>query len=181
MTLSAKGDTDRHCLAARFVDGPHLSVPDKAEQHLADWLADLEPVQRAAIGDLVMRFPRARIILLGIVEASPYLFDLVRADGGRALRLLECEPEEHLAQLIETARREVVAASSEAEAMQLLRRMKSEAALLIALCDIGGVWPTGSAISSRCRRLRSAISSNALRSPIPLCSASSNRLPICSI
>ena len=30
---------------------------------------------------------------------------------------------------------------SEAEAMQLLRRMKSEAALLIALCDIGGVWP----------------------------------------
>ncbi len=32
-------------------------------------------------------------------------------------------------------------ASSEAEAMQLLRRMKSEAALLIAMCDIGGVWP----------------------------------------
>ena len=25
--------------------------------------------------------------------------------------------------------------------MQQLRRMKSEAALLIALCDIGGVWP----------------------------------------
>ena len=45
MISSAKGDADRHCLAARFVDGPHLSVPDKAEQHLADWLADLEPVQ----------------------------------------------------------------------------------------------------------------------------------------
>ena len=25
--------------------------------------------------------------------------------------------------------------------MHLLRRMKAEAALLIALCDIGGVWP----------------------------------------
>ena len=25
--------------------------------------------------------------------------------------------------------------------MRLLRRMKAEAALLIALCDIGGVWP----------------------------------------
>src|SRR6185312_9427442 len=58
-----------------------------------------------------------------------------------ALRLLECEPEEHLAQLIETACGDVVGASSEAEAMQLLRRMKSEAALLIALCDIGGTWP----------------------------------------
>jgi glutamate-ammonia-ligase adenylyltransferase len=95
----------------------------------------------AAIGDLVTRFPSARTILLGIAEASPYLFDLVRADGGRALRLLECEPEEHLTQLIETACREMITASSEAEAMRLLRRMKSEAALLIALCDIGGVWP----------------------------------------
>ena len=52
MNSSAKGDADRHCLAARFVDGPHLSVPDKAEQRLADWLADLEPEQAAAIGDL---------------------------------------------------------------------------------------------------------------------------------
>ncbi len=141
MISSAKGDADRHCLAARFVDGPHVSVPDKAERHLADWLADLEPVQRAAISDLVTQFPRARTILLGIAEASPYLFDLVRADGRRTIRLLECEPEKHLARLIETTRREVVAASSEAEAMQLLRGMKSEAALLIALCDIGGAWP----------------------------------------
>src|SRR6202453_4845220 len=141
MISSAKGDADRHCLAARFVDGPHVSVPDRAEHHLADWLTDLEPALAAAIHDLLTRFPRARTILLGIAEASPYLFDLLRADGGRALRLLECEPEEHLAQLIEAACREVVAASSEAEAMRPLRRMKSEAALLIALCDIGGVWP----------------------------------------
>ena len=141
MISSAKGDADRHCLAARFVDGPHVSVPDRAEQHLADWLADLEPAQTAAIHDLLTRFPRARTILLGIAEASPYLFDLVRADSGRAIRLLECGPEEHLVQLIETACREVTAASSEAEAMRVLRRMKSEAALLIALCDIGGAWP----------------------------------------
>src|ERR1700722_17645833 len=141
MISSAKGDADRHCLAARFVDGPQVSVPDKAEQHLADWLADLEPAQGAEVGDLFARFPRARTILLGIAEASPYLFDLVRADGGRAIRLLECGPEQHLAQLIEITRREVVAASSEAEAMRSLRRMKSEAALLIALCDIGGTWP----------------------------------------
>src|SRR5664279_4633021 len=141
MISSAKGGADRHCLAARFVDGPHVSVPDKAEQHLADWLADLEPMQRPAIGDLVARFPRAKTMLLGIAEASPYLFDLVRADGGRALRLLECDPERHLADLIERTRREVSAAAGEADVMQMLRRMKSEAALLIALCDIGGVWP----------------------------------------
>ena len=77
MNSSAKGDADRHCLAARFVDGPHVSAPDKAEQRLADWLADLAPEQAAAIDDLITRFPRAKTILLGIAEASPYLFDLV--------------------------------------------------------------------------------------------------------
>ena len=35
----------------------------------------------------------------------------------------------------------IAACKDEVEAMRLLRRMKSEAALLIALADIGGVWP----------------------------------------
>jgi glutamate-ammonia-ligase adenylyltransferase len=141
MNPSAAGDADRHCLAARFVDGPVVSAPDRAEQRLADWLTDLAPAQATTIEKLVARFPRVRTLLLGLAEFSPYLFDLVRGDGARVLRLLDCEPERHLAQLIETACGEAARASSEAEAMQLLRRMKSEAALLIALCDIGGVWP----------------------------------------
>src|SRR4030081_2135248 len=141
MSSSANGDADQHRLAARFVDGPHVSAPDKAEQRLADWLTDLAPEQATAIGGLIARFPLANTILLGIAEASPYLFDLVRADSRRAIRLLECEPEPYLAQLIENTCCSVSAASSYADVMLLLRRMKSEAALLIALCDIGGVWP----------------------------------------
>jgi glutamate-ammonia-ligase adenylyltransferase len=141
MNSSAKGVADQHCLAARFVDGPHVSAPDKAEQRLQDWLTDLAADEAAAIDGLIARFPRAKTILLGIAEASPYLFDLVRADAARTMRLLECEPERYLAQLIEATCRAVTAASSEADVMALLRRMKSEAALLIALCDIGGVWP----------------------------------------
>src|SRR5258708_2998014 len=141
MISSAKGNADRHRLAARLVDGPHVSAPDKAEQRLKDWLTDLGSEQADAIGDLIARFPRAKTILSGVAEASPYLFDLVRADGARALRLLECDPEPYLAQLIEDTSRVVLAASSEADVMRLLRHMKSEAALLIALADIGGVWP----------------------------------------
>ena len=112
MNSSAKGDADRHGLAARFVDGPHVSAPEKAEQRLADWRSDLAAAQAAAIDDLSARFPRAKTILLGIAEASPYLFDLIRADAARALRLLRCDPETHLAQLIENTCREVSAASS---------------------------------------------------------------------
>ena len=141
MTVSAKGDADRHCLAARFVDRPHVSAPDSAEQQLAGWLSDVAPGQAAAVRDLWSRFPLVKTILQGLAEASPYLFDLTRADAARLIRLLECEPERHLAGLIEKTSREVTAAAVEADVMQLLRRMKSEAALLIALADIGGVWP----------------------------------------
>ena len=141
MNPSAKGDADQPRLAARLVDGPHVSAPDKAEQRLEDWLTDLATEQAAAVRGLMSRFPRAGTILLGIAEASPYLFDLVRADGARLIRLLESRPESYLGELIAKTCGDVLAASSEADVMQLLRRMKSEAALLIALCDIGGVWP----------------------------------------
>ncbi|HEY7842869.1 MAG TPA: bifunctional [glutamine synthetase] adenylyltransferase/[glutamine synthetase]-adenylyl-L-tyrosine phosphorylase, partial [Bradyrhizobium sp.] len=127
-------------LAARFVDGPHVSAPEKAEQILSGWLAELEPAQAAELATLLDQ-PKAKTILLGIAEFSPYLFDLIRADAARLIRLLQCEPEAHLPALIETTSRDVVAAAAEADVMRLLRQMKSEAALLIALCDIGGVWP----------------------------------------
>jgi glutamate-ammonia-ligase adenylyltransferase len=127
-------------LAARFVSGPRITASSNAEQRLGDWLAELEPQQAAEIGVWLDR-PPARAILLGIAEFSPYLFDLIRADAARLIRLLACDPEPHLASLIENTSRDVLAAAGEAEIMHLLRRMKSEAALLIALCDIGGVWP----------------------------------------
>jgi glutamate-ammonia-ligase adenylyltransferase len=127
-------------LAARFVDGPHVSAPEKAEQILSGWLAELEPAQAADLATLFDR-PRVKTILLGIAEFSPYLFDLIRADAARLIRLLYCEPETHLPALIETTSHDVLAAAAEADVMRLLRQMKSEAALLIALCDIGGVWP----------------------------------------
>ncbi len=127
-------------LAARFVSGPHVIASSTAEQRLKDWLAELEPQQAAEIS-LWLDRPAARAILFGIAGFSPYLFDLVRADAARLIRLLACDPEAHLTALIENTSRAVLAAANEAEVMQLLRRMKSEAALMIALCDIGGVWP----------------------------------------
>ena len=127
-------------LAARFVGGPYIAATVDAEQRLKDWLAELEPAQSAAIEQWLDR-PFARDILLGIAEFSPYLFDLVRADAARLARLLACDPESHLTDLIDRTSRDVLAAASEADVMHLLRRMKAEAALMIALCDIGGVWP----------------------------------------
>ncbi len=93
-------------LAARFVSGPHIAATDDAEQRLGDWLAELEPAQSAAIAQWLDRSRSPGTILLGIAEFSPYLFDLVRADAARLIRLLACDPESHLADLIDrTSRR----------------------------------------------------------------------------
>ncbi|QPF87153.1 bifunctional [glutamine synthetase] adenylyltransferase/[glutamine synthetase]-adenylyl-L-tyrosine phosphorylase [Bradyrhizobium genosp. L] len=140
MNAAAPGNADRHRLAARFVAGPCVAAPQSADQRLTDWFAELEPAQSAALTAL-LEHPFARDILRGIAEFSPYLFELARADAARLVRILSCDPESHLTALIETTSREVFAAGSEADVMQLLRRMKAEAALVIALCDIGGVWP----------------------------------------
>src|SRR5260370_11198228 len=139
MNSSAAGNAEPHRLAAQFADGPHGSASNQAEQLLNDWLSDLEPAQSAALGGL-LDHPFAQAILLGIAEFSPYLFDLIRADAARLIRLLACDPEPHLAALIEKTSNGVFAAAGELEVMHLLRRMKAEAALLIALCDIGGGW-----------------------------------------
>ncbi|HMM89627.1 bifunctional [glutamine synthetase] adenylyltransferase/[glutamine synthetase]-adenylyl-L-tyrosine phosphorylase [Bradyrhizobium sp.] len=127
-------------LAARFVSGPHITANSNAEQRLGAWLAELEPARSADIRAW-LDHPFAGDILRGIAEFSPYLFDLIRADPARLARLLACDPEQHLAALIEKTSGDVLAAATEADVMHLLRRMKSEAALLIALCDIGEVWP----------------------------------------
>jgi hypothetical protein len=70
MNPSAPGSADRHHLAARFVDGPHVAASDNAEQRLTDWLAELEPAQSAALDEL-LDCPFARPILLGLAEFSP--------------------------------------------------------------------------------------------------------------
>jgi len=140
MTPSAPGNADAQTLAARFVEAPHIAASEQAEQRLADWLAELEPEHAAAL-DALLDGAIAKRILLGIAAFSPYLFDLVRSDAARLIRLLRCDPDQHLAALLETAAGEVFAAPGETEVMRLLRGLKAEAALLIALCDIGGVWP----------------------------------------
>ena len=156
MNSAAPDHADSGCLAARFVDQPRLSVPHEAEQTFAGWLVDLEPGQAAALRRCVEQFATARAILCGIAEASPYLFDLMRADAARLIRLLDCDPDAHLAALLDDTCRDLSAATGEADVMRLLRRMKSEAALLIALCDIGGVWPV--------MRVTSALTELAVRS-----------------
>jgi len=128
-------------LAARFVTAPRLADPDKATLRLSGWLSDISLGQAAGFEELFGYFPHARQIFASVAESSPYLFELIRSDAARTLRILQSEPDRHLTELTEETRQHVWTAASEAQAMQALRHAKAEAALLIALCDVGGVWP----------------------------------------
>ncbi len=119
---------------------PRASAQDRAR--VAEWLSSVARTPAGkAIASLVEKHPPLASLLGGIAGAAPYLWDLVRADPARLLRLLNRDAEEEFAALLAAAREAAAAANGSAALMRSLRRMKAEAALLIALADIGGVWP----------------------------------------
>jgi glutamate-ammonia-ligase adenylyltransferase len=129
-------------LAQVIAVAPHLVAPTTANAAVEEWLADLG---REAAGKTLRRLlaasPMLAQLLAGIAENSSYLWDLVRADPARLLAILETDPDQHLATVLARADKAIDATQDEEAAMRLLRGMKAEAALLIALADIGGVWP----------------------------------------
>ena len=95
----------------------------------------------SAAAALLAETPLARALIDGIADGSPYLWDLIERDRRAARR----------AAAVRSGRAPCGAArrdrdarwrrpTRDDEAMRLLRQMKAEAALLIALADIGGVW-----------------------------------------
>jgi glutamate-ammonia-ligase adenylyltransferase len=121
---------------------PQLGSPAAAGQQVERWLKHIgRTAPGKALKQRLARTPAARRLIEGIAEGSPFLWQLATEDPARLLRLLDGDPEAHLAALLAGAAAGVPAATDEAEAMQRLRRLKAEAALLIALADIGGVWP----------------------------------------
>jgi len=119
---------------------PRPTTPGRARA--AEWLSGIARTAAGkTLGLLIKEHPPLANLLGGIADTAPYLFDLVRADPARFLRLLSRDPEREIVALFATAREAAAAARGSAALMPILRRMKADAALLIALTDIGGVWP----------------------------------------
>ena len=119
---------------------PKLFGAKDARTKLDAWLGEIaRTADGKAIKQIVAASPKTRDVLAAIAEGSPYLWDLIRADPARCLDLLGADPEPRLAVLLAQVARAGV--EPEAAAMTALRRLKARAALLIALADIGGVWP----------------------------------------
>jgi [glutamine synthetase] adenylyltransferase / [glutamine synthetase]-adenylyl-L-tyrosine phosphorylase len=121
------------------------AVPRASRQGRAavsGWLSGIAPTASGkALVALLAEHAALKKTLEGIALSAPYLWDLARADPARLLRLLANDPETELAALVVGMREAVAAAKSAAAVMRALRRHKAEAALLIALADVGGIWP----------------------------------------
>ncbi|HWE77017.1 MAG TPA: bifunctional [glutamine synthetase] adenylyltransferase/[glutamine synthetase]-adenylyl-L-tyrosine phosphorylase [Pseudolabrys sp.] len=128
-------------LVARLVTAPRLIDLARAEAALAAWLADVPSAARTALEARMRAAPLLASILQSLTENSPFLWELASREPERLLKLIDADPDRHFPQLLADAARAVAATADPDQAMRLLRRMKAEAALLIALVDIGGVWP----------------------------------------
>jgi [glutamine synthetase] adenylyltransferase / [glutamine synthetase]-adenylyl-L-tyrosine phosphorylase len=129
-------------LASRIVAAPQPDIAGAARAKVDTWLDEIGgAVAGKALARLLGATPIARALIDGIAAYSPFLWDLARAEPNRLLTVLRSDPDEHLAALLTESFAKVAKTTSQAEAMRLLRLMKAEAALTIALADIGGVWP----------------------------------------
>ena len=129
-------------LAKRIALPDAVAVAPDAQARVAAWLADLaDQPAAAALAQLAADHPAVPGLLAGFCESAPYLWDLVRAEPARLVALLQSDPDRRFEDILVGAARSADATRDEAGIMALLRRLKQEAALLIALADAGGVWP----------------------------------------
>ncbi len=118
---------------------PYASASGRARA--SEWFASIaRTASGKALKGLVEQHPALASLLDGMAEAAPYLWGLVEADPARLLRLLNRDLEQEFAALLGKARSAATTAAGSAEIMRVLRRLKAEAALIVALADIGGVW-----------------------------------------
>jgi [glutamine synthetase] adenylyltransferase / [glutamine synthetase]-adenylyl-L-tyrosine phosphorylase len=143
-TLHSTSMIKQGSLARQIARVPVFGEEGRSGLHLADLsLADarLADLRAAADAPAVLEAEPVQRLLRDVFAGSPYLTGLIMADPARLMRCL-CEvPDAHMAALLARIEHETAEASELVEAMAVLRQIKTEAALLIALADIAGVWP----------------------------------------
>ena len=136
-----QGADDLRPLWQRITEAPISFDPRIATDRLNEltFMAD----GNADAGDLLRLLdePRVRALLAGTLGSSPYLSTLILRDAVRLARILSAAPEANMKRLGGQLDAEMATATSQAEAMAILRRYKTEVALLVALADLGGAWP----------------------------------------
>jgi [glutamine synthetase] adenylyltransferase / [glutamine synthetase]-adenylyl-L-tyrosine phosphorylase len=119
---------------------PHALSDDAGRARVTAWLDEHAGCEAMAeLTRITAAHPLVYTLMDAVASSSTYLWDLVCVDPARLVRLLTTDPAESLAKGRAMAA-DLPDGATEDEVMRRLRVMKAEAALLIALADIGGVW-----------------------------------------
>jgi glutamate-ammonia-ligase adenylyltransferase len=132
---------DEAALIRRLAGALPVSSADGTARVTA-WLGEIKASAAGkALVALTAAYPALGGLLASIAETAPYLWDLIGADPAGFENLVTSDPDIALAALLANAQRSAAAARTQPALMRVLRRLKSQAALLIALADVGGIWP----------------------------------------
>ncbi|SFG90206.1 bifunctional [glutamine synthetase] adenylyltransferase/[glutamine synthetase]-adenylyl-L-tyrosine phosphorylase [Methylobacterium gossipiicola] len=123
--------TETVSLRERLRRAPPLGDPEAAARRLAD----IEAAFPTGFLD-----PSLRRLLLALAEHSPFLWPIVARDPARFVELVSRSPEVANADLV--ARQRAAGGLGDLAATgRALRLNRAEHALLVALADLGGLWP----------------------------------------
>ena len=141
MTGSSAPPNDDQPLAALLVEMPAPHDVQRASEMLDDLLSDCAgQAFHSRLAELVSRANVAGV-LRGMFACSPYLSGLLRRFPDRLVQILDTSPVRYFDDLLAGLGRQLQAADGIPDAMRHLRCFKSEIALLLAIADLGGVWP----------------------------------------
>jgi glutamate-ammonia-ligase adenylyltransferase len=120
---------------------PHSPDPVRAASFVADLRASWTKAELSGDALKLLETDKVSAFLGGVMIGSRYLTMLMLQDAARTYRVLSSDPDAHFASLLAELQSATGEVLPHKAWMARLRSFKSEAALLIALCDLGGIWP----------------------------------------
>ncbi|MGO9673845.1 MAG: bifunctional [glutamine synthetase] adenylyltransferase/[glutamine synthetase]-adenylyl-L-tyrosine phosphorylase [Methylocella sp.] len=133
---SGRGAAEAPPLYRRLREAPRLADPRKARARVnellgSDAAAELRPLAAGA---------HVKSLLEALADHSPFLWQLASRDPTRLASCLSSDPQARLEGCLAAMHAACAAAADEAAVMRALRLARQEAALLIALADLGGAF-----------------------------------------
>ncbi len=123
---------------------PRAGDPDRARRGVERWLERATDQSDPELRDFSLALPDApqgRALLEAVFGGSPYLTELALKTPATVRRFLSDGPDAAVAAELAALRADTAAEADTTRLMQAFRLAKRRIALLIALADIGGLWP----------------------------------------
>jgi len=112
-----------------------------AAKRIAEYRDGIDDAAVRLLLEPALKAPKARALVAGILAHSPFLTAIAMDDPGHLAACLSEPPEVCFARLKAEASAACRKARSDEGVGRALRRFRAQVALLVALADIGDVWP----------------------------------------